>query len=188
MAQLVEQDQDLRLDADVERRHRLVGEDEVRAERERAGDADALALAARELVRIAARRDGGRPTSSSRRSTAVVTSLPRAMPCTLIDSPSASAMRWRGSSARSGSWKTICSRRRSARSAPALRAPTSTPSKRDAAGSRRDQAQAARARRSTCRSPIRRRCRAPRRARRRTRRRRARAPRPSSGSASRAAP
>ena len=76
VAQLVEQDQDLRLHADVERRHRLVGDDEVGPERERAGDADALALAARELVRIAARRRGRqadlveqaqRPRSSRRR-------------------------------------------------------------------------------------------------------------------------
>jgi hypothetical protein len=58
-AQLAEQQQDLRLNADVQRRDRLVGEDEVGTERERAGDADAL--------------------------------------------PSASATRWRGSSAEAGS-------------------------------------------------------------------------------------
>ena len=37
----------------VERRHRLVADDELGAERQRAGDADALALAAGEFVRIA---------------------------------------------------------------------------------------------------------------------------------------
>ena len=46
--------QDLRADRDVERADRLVADDQVRLERERARDADALALAARELVRIAA--------------------------------------------------------------------------------------------------------------------------------------
>ena len=51
--QLLEQVDDLRLDRHVQRRHRLVADDELRLERERARDADPLALAARELVRIA---------------------------------------------------------------------------------------------------------------------------------------
>src|SRR3954452_2334978 len=42
----------LRLDRYVERRHRLVAHDQAGAQRQRAGDADALALPARELVRI----------------------------------------------------------------------------------------------------------------------------------------
>ena len=45
--------EDLGLDRDVERRDRLVGDDQLRLERESARDADALALAAGELVRIA---------------------------------------------------------------------------------------------------------------------------------------
>ena len=49
--QRLEQVHDLRLDRDVERGHRLVEDDQLRVERERARDADALALAARELVR-----------------------------------------------------------------------------------------------------------------------------------------
>jgi hypothetical protein len=50
----VEEDvQRLRLDRDVERGDRLVGHDEPRVERERARDADALALAAAESVREA---------------------------------------------------------------------------------------------------------------------------------------
>ena len=57
--QLEQEVQDLRLDRHVERRHRLVGDDELRLERERARDADALALAAAELVRVA-RRELGR--------------------------------------------------------------------------------------------------------------------------------
>ena len=42
----------LRLDRDVERRDRLIADDQARAERERTRDAYALALAAGELVRI----------------------------------------------------------------------------------------------------------------------------------------
>ena len=48
-----EQVEDLRLDRDVERGDGLVGDDELRLQRERAGDPDALALAAGELVRVA---------------------------------------------------------------------------------------------------------------------------------------
>ena len=53
MLQVVEQVDDLRLDRHVERGDRLVGDDQLRPQRERAGDADALALAAGELVRVA---------------------------------------------------------------------------------------------------------------------------------------
>ena len=49
--QVVEQVDDLRLDRDVECGDRLVGDDQLRVQREGAGDADALALAAGELVR-----------------------------------------------------------------------------------------------------------------------------------------
>src|SRR3954465_14701192 len=49
--QVLEQVEDLRLDRDVERRHRLVADDQLRIDRERTRDADALALAAGELVR-----------------------------------------------------------------------------------------------------------------------------------------
>ena len=49
--QRLEQVDDLRADRDVERRDRLVENDQLRTERQRAGDADALALAAGELVR-----------------------------------------------------------------------------------------------------------------------------------------
>ena len=51
--QVLEQVDDLGLDRHVERRDRLVGDDQLRAQRERPGDADALALAAGELVRVA---------------------------------------------------------------------------------------------------------------------------------------
>ena len=61
--QVLQQVDDLRLDRDVERGDRLVADDQLGLDRERAGDADALALAAGELVRIALRVLGraGRP-------------------------------------------------------------------------------------------------------------------------------
>ena len=46
--------EDLGLDGDVERRYRLVADDQLRVERERPRDSDPLALSARELVRVAA--------------------------------------------------------------------------------------------------------------------------------------
>src|SRR5439155_882206 len=54
-AQILQQVQDLRLDRDVEGRDGLVGHHEAGADGEGPRDADALALAAAELVRIAAR-------------------------------------------------------------------------------------------------------------------------------------
>ena len=51
--QVAQQVEDLRLDRDVERGDRLVGDDQLGLQRDRAGDADALALAAGELVRVA---------------------------------------------------------------------------------------------------------------------------------------
>ena len=51
--QVAQQVQHLRLDRDVERRDRLVGDQQLRFQRERARDADALALPAGELVRVA---------------------------------------------------------------------------------------------------------------------------------------
>src|SRR5450759_3423532 len=48
-----EQVDDLRPNGHVEGAHRLVADDELRVERQGAGDADALALPARELVRVA---------------------------------------------------------------------------------------------------------------------------------------
>ena len=59
--QLLHQVDDLRLDRDVERGDRLVADEEVGVERERAGEADALALAAGELVRVARRGVGREP-------------------------------------------------------------------------------------------------------------------------------
>ena len=67
-ADVGEQLQHLRLHRDVERRDRLVGDQQLGLHRQRAGDADALALAARELVRVAVRAPRGRarPAPSAR--------------------------------------------------------------------------------------------------------------------------
>ena len=51
--QVLEQVEHLGADRDVERAHRLVEHDELGVERQGAGDADALALPAGELVRVA---------------------------------------------------------------------------------------------------------------------------------------
>ena len=51
--QILQQIHHLRLDRHVQRRDRLVADDQLRVDGERAGDADALALAAGEFVRIA---------------------------------------------------------------------------------------------------------------------------------------
>ena len=59
--QVLHQVHHLRLDRDVERRHRLVGDHQSRLGGESARDADALALPARELVWIAERLIGGEP-------------------------------------------------------------------------------------------------------------------------------
>ena len=60
-AQVRHQVQDLRLDRDVERRDRLVGNDQLRPGDQRPGDGDPLPLAARELVRVAVQRVGAEP-------------------------------------------------------------------------------------------------------------------------------
>ena len=54
LLQVLQQVEDLRLDRDVQRRDRLVADDQLRVQRQRAGDADALPLAAAEGVRVAA--------------------------------------------------------------------------------------------------------------------------------------
>ena len=58
--QLLDEGQDLRLDRHVERRRRLVGDEEARAAGQRHGDHDALEHAARQLVRIVAIAARGR--------------------------------------------------------------------------------------------------------------------------------
>ena len=123
--EVVEQVHDLRLHRDVERRHRLVEHDQLGLERQRPGDADPLALAARELVRVprGRARERGRPRSSSS-SHALSTLRPSEVPCKRErQRPRSGARSCAGSAMPNGSWKTICISRRSGsqRASPAVR-------------------------------------------------------------------
>ena len=81
LLEVLEQVQHLGLHADVERRHRLVADDQGRVEHERPGDRDALALAARRTgaAWLSPARVGSMPTSSSDLSTsfAALSLVPR---------------------------------------------------------------------------------------------------------------
>ena len=94
---LGEELQDLRLHRHVERRGRLVGDEEVGLVGERHGDHHALALAARELVRVGAelapRRGCRRVRSSSVR---VRASRSDSRRCSFRISPTCRSMVWSG--------------------------------------------------------------------------------------------
>ena len=76
--QRLQQVQDLRLDRDVERRGRLVEQQDRRLEDQRARDGDALALAAGELVRVAEAEARAEPdlVAAPRRSARPASSMP----------------------------------------------------------------------------------------------------------------
>ena len=117
-----EEVEDLRLDRDVERADRLVGDQQLGLRREAARDRDALALAAAELAREAARDLAAR----GRRARAARRPCPRASsrsasPCTRSGSAIAAPTVMRGFSELNGSWKTICIRRRMRLQAPCRR-------------------------------------------------------------------
>ena len=76
LLQVDEQVEHLRLDRDVERGDRLVRDDELRLQHERAGEPDALPLAAAELVRVPAGRLG-RHADALHRSTSFATASVR---------------------------------------------------------------------------------------------------------------
>ena len=61
LLQILQQVQHLRPHRHIERRHRLITDDQFRTRREGTSDGDALALAAGELMRIALRRLGPQP-------------------------------------------------------------------------------------------------------------------------------
>ena len=107
-AQLHEQVEHLRLDRDVERRDGFVADQEFGLDRERARDADAGALPAGELVRIARlrSRDRARRGAASRRHSRRARAC-GTMPCTTGASPTMSMTRMRGLSEAIGSWKII---------------------------------------------------------------------------------
>ena len=183
--QVLQQVDHLGLDRDVERGDRLVGDDQVGLERQRPGDADALPLAAGELVRVLATAPAvGRPTAVSRsrpmirrRSSRVAADAVRLHP---LGQDRLHVCR--GSRRDSGSWKTICIRRRMRRAAaPACSVVSSTPSKMHRAGGRLGQPEHAPGREWSCRSRTRRPARRSRRAGRPGRRRRRRTRSRSSG-------
>ena len=118
LLQVLQQVDHLRLDRDVERRHRLVADDQLGLDGERAGDADALALAAGELVRVAAHVVGvaGRPSRAARPRGPRTAARVFASLWIISASPMIAPTVMRGLSEAYGSWKMICMSRRSARS------------------------------------------------------------------------
>ena len=150
-----EQVEDRRLHRDVERRHGLVGDQERRRDRQRPGEADPLALAAGELVRVAvaqlaaqadlveelgrrARRASRPPRDAGAAAAARRRSAPHVM---------------RGLSDEYGSWKTMCTSRRSGRISRRERCVTSTPRIRIVPSVGSTQAQRCSCRPSTCPLP-----------------------------------
>jgi hypothetical protein len=112
VAKRVEQVEDLRLDRDVEGRDRLVADEELRLQRERAGNGDALAFSTRECDGLRCAYPGGRPTRASRSTTETPGSGPTARASRSV----APTVRT-GFSDEYGSWKIICTSRRSCRRA-----------------------------------------------------------------------
>ena len=113
-------------------------------EREGARDADALALAARELVRVAVHvaRGEARPARAARATRSSTLGAVRASPWIRAPRRRSSPTVMRGLSDEYGSWKMICMRRRSARSSsPRQREARRAPSKSTRAGGRLDQPQ-----------------------------------------------
>ena len=115
--EVLEQVDDLGLDRDVERGDRLVGDDQLRPQRERPGDADPLPLAARELVRVAVvvlglQADPLEQLAGPRGCSWVARGEARGA-CS--GSPMICPTRWRGLSDAYGSWKIICISRRTGR-------------------------------------------------------------------------
>ena len=82
MLQILQQVEDLRLHGDIERRRRLVGDEEIGPVGERHRDHHALTLAARKLMRIGASRcaGSGMPTSSAAQRSAARSAAPCALP------------------------------------------------------------------------------------------------------------
>ena len=107
---VLEQVEDLRLHRHVEGGDRLVADDQLRVEHERAGDADALALAARELVGPAIGGDLGVDARRPRAPRRTFAARSGSVPIFQIASGSATMSRTlrRGFSDEIGSWKIIC--------------------------------------------------------------------------------
>ena len=112
--QLAQQVEDLRLHRHVERRGRLVADDQPRLHRQRARDRDALALAAGELVRIALQRIAAQADLVDQPLDALRGAAARPCSGRRASRPSSrmSSTRMRGSSDANGSWKMIWMSRR----------------------------------------------------------------------------
>ena len=110
--QVLQQVDDLRLDRDVERGDRLVADDQVGLGGQSAGDADALALAAGELVRPAVDGVARQPHLVHQRAQRAPRVRRRicARPKLRIGSARMSRTRRRGLSDENGSWNTTCTR------------------------------------------------------------------------------
>ena len=116
LAQLGEQVEDLRLHDDVERRCRLVEYQQPRVGRQCARDHDALALAAGQLVRVAARQRRREPDLGEQLGRRVLeVPAPVASRCVRSGSATSALAVIRGSSAATGCWKTSCTLAPSAR-------------------------------------------------------------------------
>ena len=155
-----EQVQDLRLHRDVERRGRLVGQDQRGPQDDGARDRRPLALAARQLVRVAVHEAGAEADQLQRladqappRRLGFRRRAPRAAPA------SARPIDWRGLNEAVGSWNTTCIRRRSARSSRPPSAAISRPSNRIRPEARAQQAQDQAQQRRFARARLRRRSR-----------------------------
>ena len=165
--QVGEDAQDLRLHDHVERRRRLVRDEELRPQDERERDHDPLAHAARELVRVLAeaRRRDAHLRRASRASARGPRVASRPGSCCLSVSGKWSSIRMSGFSLVIGSWKM---RPRSGPRSRRSRVPAArrgcgrrrAPRRRD--GALREAARGCPGRASTCRNPTRRRDRAPR--------------------------
>ena len=136
--QVEHEPQQLRPDRDVEHADGLIGDDQLRPEHERAGDDDALALATRQLVRVAPgerlRRSETRRLERVEHALSSLRRLALAKPLTTSGSATKSKIVCFGFSVSYGSWKIIPIRRPVARQARARRAfVTSTPLKSDPA-------------------------------------------------------
>ena len=112
--QLGEQVDDLRLDRDVERRDGLVGDDQLGLQRDGARDADALALAAGELVREAVVVLGVEPDAVHQLLDELLALVSSFSSLWMMNgSPMIEPTVLRGFSDEYGSWKIICMSRRS---------------------------------------------------------------------------
>ena len=162
----LEQVDDLGLDRHVEGADRLVGHDEVGLQGERPGDADPLALAAGELVRVAVGVVGVEADRRQQLADPLAALVLRAHAVDVAAarrrSPPAVI---RGLRLAYGSWKIICIRRAELRAGRRRRAvaDVAAPSKRIRAGRRARRAARSRGRSCSCRSPTRRPGRASRR-------------------------